>query len=458
MAFTEYVEGTRRSVKKVPAGITQRWNERVLPRGLHRMGEAGAKQYLADYGRGISAEKVVHLALKAESEGCPEMATGFWKKAYELETGNFAPAEAAKAPTALPALAATGALTVLPPPRASNVGAAIPDLPPHLTPGELVTMQPTDARKSRQHYIDDPAFWGQPKRDGKRFVVTATPEQNFYQTRTGNLEEPPSPQIDQALAQGARKFGVFVLDTELYYADVLGGEHRTGAQAVTVNIENERGDVQPGPCITIFKALFADGQDLTVRPESKRIELGEQIGVWLAQRLPQNFEALPTARTRAQKEALAARQEAEGREGEVWVRSDCLYTGGKDTKGQFFVRTKYILTLDVVVLDLTPTTAAGRPFGAIEVGAHALGKMTGLGAVGTGYDGRQMKELVSRHAKTPGRVVITIASQGFTERRQLWHPRFVDFRDDKLPEECALDDAAPAPQPVEEEPDQRALF
>ncbi len=445
MTFTEYVEGTRRSIKKVPAGITQRWNERVLPRGLHRMGEAGARKYIADYGRGISAEKVVHLALKAESEDCPAMAAGFWKKAYELETGNVAPAEAAKAPAALPALAATDALTMLPPPRASNGSAAIPDLPPHLTPGELVTMQPTDARKSRQHYIDDPAFWGQPKRDGKRLVVTATPPpaQNFYQTRTGNLEEPPSPQIDQALAQGARKFGVFVLDTELYYADALGGEHRTGAQASTVNIENERGDVQPEPRIAIFKALFADGQDLTVQPESKRIELGEQIGAWLAEKLPQNFEALPTARTRAQKAALAAKQEAEGREGEVWVRSDCVYTGGKDTKGQVFVRTKYILTLDVVVLDLTPTTATGRPFGAIKVGAHVLslskdGKMTGLGAVGTGYDGRQMQELVTRHAKTPGRVVITIASQGLTERRQLWQPRFVDFRDDKLPEDCVL--------------------
>ncbi|MEK7756947.1 MAG: ATP-dependent DNA ligase, partial [Planctomycetota bacterium] len=404
-------------------------------------------QYLADFGRSISAEKVVHLALKAESEGCPEMAAGFWKKAYELETGNSAPAEAAKAPAA-----STDALTTLSPPRvsASRGSAAIPPfdklrIPPHLTPGELVTMQPTDAGKSRQHYIDDPAFWGQPKRDGKRFVVTATPPpaQNFYQTRTGNLEEPPSLQIDQALAQGARKFGVFVLDTELYYADALGGEHRTGAQAATVNIENERGDVQPEPRIAIFKALFADGQDLTVQPESKRIEFGGQIGAWLAERLPQNFEALPTARTRAQKAALAAKQEAEGREGEVWVRSDCIYTGGKDTKGQVFVRTKYILTLDVVVLGLTPTTAAGRPFGAIEVGAHVLslskdGKMTGLGAVGTGYDGRQMQELVVRHAKTPGRVVITIASQGFTERRQLWQPRFVDFRDDKRPEDCVL--------------------
>lgn len=51
------------------------------------MGFAGAEQYIADYGQGIGVTKVVSLALCAETEGYPEMALGFWNKAFELETG-----------------------------------------------------------------------------------------------------------------------------------------------------------------------------------------------------------------------------------------------------------------------------------------------------------------------------------------------------------------------------------
>ena len=87
MDCTEYAETKRKAAKKISADIRERWNNRIVQRELHLMGEAGALQYLSDYGRGIGTAKVIGFALCAESEGYPEMAMGFWKRAFELETG-----------------------------------------------------------------------------------------------------------------------------------------------------------------------------------------------------------------------------------------------------------------------------------------------------------------------------------------------------------------------------------
>ena len=94
--FIEYLETNRKT--KVKAEINERWQTRVLAKGLHQMGQKGAEQYLDEYGKGILAPKVIQLALKAEMEKCPEMALGFWLKAYELETGIKADPSEYKAP------------------------------------------------------------------------------------------------------------------------------------------------------------------------------------------------------------------------------------------------------------------------------------------------------------------------------------------------------------------------
>lgn len=73
--------------RRVPAGIYERWVSRILARNLHILGEKGAEIYLKLYGRGISEGKVVNLARKAEIEGYQELANGFWKKAYSIQSG-----------------------------------------------------------------------------------------------------------------------------------------------------------------------------------------------------------------------------------------------------------------------------------------------------------------------------------------------------------------------------------
>ncbi len=237
------------------------------------------------------------------------MAKGFWRKAYELELGHAPPASGNGTDD--------GPVAASVPPPSQELP-QVDGLPTLLQPGRISTMQPVDAKKDRKDLITDPDYWAQPKRDGRRLAVIATPTHIYYQSRSLNLQPSPAIEFDQALLAAVSEHGMFILDGELYYADALGGEHRTGAQAATVNLAEGLSHVQPKPCLAIFKALFAGDRDLTNTLESERIAAGERIGGWLAAQAPDFFEVLPTAKTEEEKRQLVAAQQAEGREGEVW--------------------------------------------------------------------------------------------------------------------------------------------
>ncbi len=133
-------------------------------------------------------------------------------------------------------------------------------------------------------------------------------------------------------------------------------------------------------------------------------------------------ELVPTAHSTAAKRALCIKQVAEGREGEVWIRTNATYLGGK-ADGEAIVRTKYLTETEVVVTGLTPTTVAGRAFGAIDVAeVQPDGSLRPVGSVGTGFSQVDARDLKQRFAA--GRLVITVIHQGRTENGQLWHVRF----------------------------------
>ena len=78
---------TKKGELKATADALERWNNRIVVRNLYQMGEDGADQYLSDYGKGIAAPKCIALAVACEVNNFQNVAVGFWKKAYELETG-----------------------------------------------------------------------------------------------------------------------------------------------------------------------------------------------------------------------------------------------------------------------------------------------------------------------------------------------------------------------------------
>ncbi|MBD2385808.1 ATP-dependent DNA ligase [Cylindrospermum sp. FACHB-282] len=417
MNITVYIESKRNTNKRIPAEIRERWNNRILQRSLHLMGTAGAIQYLADYGRGIALPKVVNLAICAESEGYPDMALGFWNKAFELETGEK---------TTSPITSTHSDATTT---KTQKTLTLVKDLPPHLQPGHIVTMQPVDA-SSRTYYINSPDYWGQPKRDGNRLIVIATKKQIYYQSRSTRIKEQPSIEINQALLEAATQLGSFVLDGELYYRSVTLSEHRTGSQAATVNIAAGAANIPPTPVYAIFKSLWFSGKDLTTVTEAERIAAGEEIGKCLQADF---FEVVPTARTSQEKAELASKQQLEAREGEIWLLKNCTYIGGKDTRTLAIVRTKYCVELDLVITGLTSKNDPSRPFSAIMVAQEKEGKLVPMGLVGTGFTQQDMLEIVRRHGANPGGVKITVRTQGLTESGKLWHGRYVGFCEENEP-------------------------
>ena len=427
MNINEYIDSKRNAALRIPSEIRERWNNRIVKNSWHLMGIAGAVEYLENYGRGIGVSKVVSLAICAESEGYPEIALGFWQKAFELETGEKTLTKPVKQSPVKSVFPKTSTASLIASATYLKAPTLVAALPPHLQPGSIVTMQPVDASMDRSYYIDSPDYWGQPKRDGSRRVIVATKEKIYYQSRSTKPKSKPTTEINQALLEAANQIGTFVLDGEVYYRSVTGSEHRTAPQAATANAIAGAENTPVVTVYAIFKALYYSGRDLTTATAAERIEAGEQIGQYLPHDL---FEVLPTARTREEKLALATKQQSEGREGEIWLLHNCSYIGGKDIRKQTIVRTKYALELDLFIVGLSYTKAEGRPFGAIAVAQEINGKLVPIGSVGTGFSQAYMAEITRRHQMNPGGVKITVRCQGLTETGKLWHGRFVGLCDE----------------------------
>lgn len=406
----DYITAERVKAKgKVKAAIVERWNTRIVPRGLDRMGAKGAQVYLESYGKGISASKVAELALCAESRGAGDMAEGFWAKAFFLREG---------VTESCVGLGVDGE-------GRGKADEGCSGLPSCIQPGLVHTMQAVDAVRGREAYVEDENYYGQPKRDGVRNVLFAAPDKCLHQSRSTSLMPSIGGGLEEAAMRVAGLKGSFVLDGERYYRSVNGQEHRTAAQAAAANLDVGRGEVQPTVVYGVFKALFADGVDLRGSTEEVRVGLGAKLGTMIAAVLDGEaaIEVLSTAKTRAEKEALVRKQRSERREGEVWTRRDCCYTGGKGHKTDS-IRTKYVDEAVFTVASIAPSKTRAGGVGSIEV-CDARGVC--VGRVGSGFDEEISSQLVKLHNKSPGQVRVLIRHQGTTEQGKLWHARLLDL-------------------------------
>ena len=232
----------------------------------------------------------------------------------------------------------------------------------------------------------------------------------------------PCDEIIHALLEVAMELWTFVFVGVLYYRSVTLREHRTAAQAATINATRGSAKTSPTPIYAIFKALWFSEKDLTALTEADRITAGEKIGEYLRKDF---FEVLPTARNQEEKAELAFKQQSEGREGEIWILKNCVYTGGKNKYSQAMLRTKYCLELDLIITDLTLVKGIGRPFSAAIVAQEDGDKLIPIGSVGTGFSLQDMREILLRHTAKPGSVKITVRCLGLTENGNLWHGRFI---------------------------------
>lgn len=404
MNLQEYID--TKKVKKVPAEIIKRWQERVIVGNLQNMpGRAGATSYLGLYGTSIAAPKCLALAQQAMNCGYPEMAAGFYMKAASLE-----------------GVVLEGGIEIKVGPLVAQAVAEecrmIAEFPTDMQPGKFSPMQPVDGLKTREYYINNLGYWGQPKIDGNKLIVFATPNEVYYQSRQMKLNGAPCAEIDAALREEAEGFGPFVLEGELTYLDLKGKEHRTGPQALTAN-SDAGNSAPPQQMYYVFSCLWHTGTNLPTQKE--RIERGRIIAQRIAKPSGYKIAYLPTARTTEEKAHLCATQKELEHEGEVWFRVGLpLYAGKRADDG--YVRTKYLNEFDAMVTALTTTTGQGHAFGAMTI-TSLDGKP--LGSVGTGFTMEDKREI--KHRFSQGPLKVKICSQGFTEGGCAWHARFIEI-------------------------------
>ena len=414
-SIENFIEANRSRSKKVKAAIIERWNTRVVPRELDKLGKQGANIYLDSYGNNISTAKVIELALCGESMGAVELATGFWEAAYRLEFGDSAEIKSFDLISSDPLLSVD---TV-------NINKIVlMGIPELLQPGHISTMQPKDSDQPQSSYIEDPEFIGQAKRDGHRNILFATKEATAHQSRTTTAMPILHPHFEAAAKAAAADIGPFILDGERYFLSVVGSEHRTAAQAATINVSNGKGSVQPLPTYAAFKSLYFQNNDLRLATEKQRIEAASIIVPIIQAHLPIGsmlIELLATAFTFNEKNALVNRQQTENREGEVWTKINCLYSAGKGHKDCF--RTKYIDTDVFTIIAIAKSSSSDRVISSFEL-ADSSGRS--VGSVGTGFTDQIALEILEAHQKSPHSVKIMVQFQGYTEKGSLWHARFLE--------------------------------
>lgn len=426
--INSYVAECRAKAKQPKASIRERYNNRIVQRGLDKQGKAGAQAYLQSYGKGIGAAKLKDLATAADFFGANELAAGFYEAAYSMETGQSAvlAVNGSSAPTSH-----NGNAPVTAPSRQSEPTAITFDgLPADLQPGRISTMQPVDSPHSRDHFIIDPNYVGQPKRDGHRNIVIATPKGVFHQSRSTNDLGSFDPAFDKAIMAAASDLGPFVLDGERYHLSASGAEHRTAAQAATANIHANQHHAPIVTVYAVFEALYANNADLRTTPKVDRIASGAMLTEAIANHLAGfnalhrcRIEAVPTAATTADKKKLCETQLAEGREGEVWTRLDSTYIAGKSHGASF--RTKYVSEDTFRITSVTKGTDTNRPLKSFDV---EWPDGTPAGSVGTGFDRSLGQDIINSFEADPTNVKAEIRYQGTTESKVLWHPRLLSLK------------------------------
>jgi hypothetical protein len=438
---TVRTQHTKKGVLKPPMAteMKQRWNSRIYPRKLHERGTAGANEYLRDYGNNLGTPKAEALAIYSEVQGFPDLALGFWKRAYELTHGTPPSAEdMQEVGSTLPQGASLTSYEVTPLVSTEAV-VKFSSLPDNLQPGKLVTMQPVDTERDTEYYLTNPAFYAQPKRDGKRMVIFLNADgQMLAQKRSGNVTEVPL-DWQPMLQEYAAEYGELVLDGEHVFLDEVGGEHRTGSQAAETNSQLGCPEAPVTERFAIFAVLAGKGKSFLAATYEQRMDCANAVWFTHFFRDPEHFEILVPSKHEADKRALLAQQEAQGREGVVFMRASAPYTPDKiEGLDAPIVRKKFRIPLKVMVLGLTKSNKAGSPFGAIKVGAFRNGEMVSLGLVGTGFTVEQQETLAAMFRANPSGTVIEITTLQLTERGKVFQGVFEEFRPDLQPQDCVL--------------------
>jgi bifunctional non-homologous end joining protein LigD len=200
----------------------------------------------------------------------------------------------------------------------------------------------------------------------------------------------------------------------------------------------------------VFDLLYLDGKDLTRLPLEERHRILEKTIVPADQ-----IQVSPI--TIGAGMALFEAAAAQGLEGIMAKRLDSVYVPGARSKD--WLKVKVSFDADVVVVGWTEGEGArAGTIGSLIMAMYDGGDLRYVGNVGTGFDRGKLEDAMERLGSlgeaqpwftgrpelrrahwVPPVLVAKVEHRGVTSAGRLRAPSFQDFRDDKRPEECTVD-------------------
>ncbi|MGH2698983.1 MAG: non-homologous end-joining DNA ligase, partial [Actinomycetota bacterium] len=322
-------------------------------------------------------------------------------------------------------------------------------------PPELSTMMSTLEREA----FDDDNWLFEPKWDGVRALAVCERETMLVSRNRRNITASyPELQTmhEQLVALDA------IVDGEV--VAFHKGRPRFEKLQSRINLQNQKQIASAMHSLPVsfivFDVLYMDGRNLVNEPVERRRELLEEMVV------PHGRIQVSQA-VRGEGRALSDAARAQNLEGIVAKRMGSPYRVGKRTRE--WLKIKVTFDADIVIGGWSPGEGArSSSFGALLAGVYDEEGLRFIGAVGTGFSDRSLKELLPQlHAHESERcpfvedptglppsrfgkalrnarwceptLVAVVEFRELTAGLRLRAPSFKGLRTDKDPEECTLD-------------------
>lgn len=319
---------------------------------------------------------------------------------------------------------------------------------------EFMQIEPQNARgKFRPELMDHPDWWAEEKFDGDRRIAQFCGERvrftgrrksvkdGLFVEKTGNLPHLNWGHKDEM--EGTVLDGEMVVPVD--FVTGAGGKSKWVTSIMgsmpeeAIRKQEERGWLN----YMVFDCLFYRGMDVRFEPLWKRRNLAEAAVIeW------ENEHATLVPKIHQMKREYLEDIYARGGEGIILKHKDQRY--GEQYGGhRQWVKVKYEATADVFITGYkdakeeskkvdgsisTTKYAAEGLIGAIKFSQYRDGVIWECGAT-SGFDDGLRREISRRPEHYLGRV-ITIKHYGREPTGFFRHPQFIDFRDDKAPEDC----------------------
>jgi bifunctional non-homologous end joining protein LigD len=303
--------------------------------------------------------------------------------------------------------------------------------------------------------FSDPEWLFEIKYDGVRVLAErAGPTVELF-GRNGQLVTARYPEVAEPLRTLPAEH--FVLDGEVVALDADGRPSFQRLQermhvSRPVDVARLR-DSAPVNGV-FFDCLALEGRDLRELPLVERKALLERL-------LPTGGTLAYGGHVMRQGEAFFELARHHRLEGIVAKRAASPY---RDGRSRDWIKIKCHLRQAFVIGGYTEPQGARALFGALHLGQYEGGRFVYVSKVGTGFDGRRLDQVWTRlqplrratppfHAGTPPgrghhwvepRLVCEVRFTEWTDDGGVRHPTFLGLRDDKRPEECRREEAAPA--------------